>query len=118
MPVDGSLVANCTLQIPAFKTQQSYPVTLQFAHATSSNWNEDTVTAENAPESGAQFATVTVPPYSNLGPVDITQACRWANSGQFSIYIGTQSGGVEFWSKDSGNPAILHITTYTLKAKQ
>ncbi|KAJ1963604.1 hypothetical protein GGI12_001961 [Dipsacomyces acuminosporus] len=113
MPVDGSLVAKCTLQIPAFTTPLQYPVNVTFSRALSSSWNEGTVTGENAPDSGPPFNSVTVPAHTNMGPIDITQACRWANRRRFSIYIGTQFGRIEFWSKDSGNPAILHITTYT-----
>ncbi|KAI8318835.1 hypothetical protein GQ54DRAFT_299815 [Martensiomyces pterosporus] len=111
MPVDSSQVSNCTIQIPGFTTQLQAPVTILVWEAVSSNWNEDTVTADNAPDAGSQIASVTVQAYNNLGPVDITPACQAAANGQFSIYIGTQFDRIEFPSKDSGNPSILHITT-------
>ncbi|KAJ2822072.1 hypothetical protein GGI24_004040 [Coemansia furcata] len=112
MPVSGSSVASCSIQIPAFTTPLQYPVTAQFFTAASSDWNEDTVTANNAPAVGTLINSVTVPAYNNLAASDITAACQTATSdGEFSVYIGTQFDRFEFWSKDSGNPAILHITT-------
>ncbi|KAJ2448271.1 hypothetical protein EV183_005527 [Coemansia sp. RSA 2336] len=110
MPVDASRVTNCTVQIPAFTTQHENPFTVVVAQAASSDWNEDTVNGENAPASGSQIAQVDVPAYANLGPVDITPACKSAVNGEFSVYFGSRIGRYEFWSKDSGNPAILHIT--------
>ncbi|KAJ2001682.1 hypothetical protein GGI02_004903 [Coemansia sp. RSA 2322] len=111
MPVDGSSVASCSIQIPAFTTPLQYPVTVQIFKADSSSWNEDTVTANNAPAPGNMVTSVLVPAYNNLPATDITAACQAADNRKFSVYIGTQFDRIEFWSKDSGNPAILHITT-------
>ncbi|KAJ2060533.1 hypothetical protein GGI17_003651 [Coemansia sp. S146] len=112
MPVRGSSVASCSIQIPAFTTPLQYPITVQFFTAASSDWNEDTVTANNAPAAGTLFNSVEVPAFNNLGLTDITAACQTAASnGKFSVYMGAQFDRFEFWSKDSGNPAILHITT-------
>ncbi|KAJ1963605.1 hypothetical protein GGI12_001962 [Dipsacomyces acuminosporus] len=113
MPIDGSLVANCTLQIPAFTPPLQSAVTVTISKADVSSWNEDTVNGENAPLELGQVSSVTVPAGTNMGPLDITQACRSANGHLLDIYIGTQFGRIEFPSKDSGNPAILHITRFT-----
>ncbi|KAJ2309481.1 hypothetical protein H4S02_010269 [Coemansia sp. RSA 2611] len=110
MPVEASQVSNCTIQIPAFTTHE-YPFTVIISNAASSDWDEDTVSGENAPAPGSEIAKVYVPAYNNLGPVDITPACQAAVNGEFSVYFGAQSDRFEFWSKDSGNPAILHIQT-------
>ncbi|ORX67788.1 hypothetical protein DL89DRAFT_36474 [Linderina pennispora] len=115
LPYDGSLVRSCQIQIPAFTQPLQSDITVVFWQAVSSNWDESTVTANNAPDAGGQVATVTVPANNNMGPVDITGACRNATSGQFSVYIGTQFGRIEFWSKDSGNPAILHVDRFVKK---
>ncbi|KAI9504334.1 hypothetical protein GGI25_004370 [Coemansia spiralis] len=111
MPVDGSQVTSCTVQVPAFVTplQSSLNVTVNTANP--SDWNEDTVDGENAPDAGDQIAFVTVPSYNNLGPIDITPACQGAVNGEFSVYFGAQFGYYQLWSENSGNPAILHITT-------
>ncbi|KAJ2495814.1 hypothetical protein GGH96_006229 [Coemansia sp. RSA 1972] len=111
MPVDASQVTNCTVQIPAFTTRHEYPFTVVISQAAASDWNEDTVTGENAPAPGDTIAQVDVPAYNNLGPVDITPACKSAINGDFSVYFGVRMDSYEFWSKDSGNPAILHIGT-------
>ncbi|KAJ2340186.1 hypothetical protein IWW50_006758 [Coemansia erecta] len=109
MPVGASQVTSCTVQIPAFATRHEYPLTVVISQAAASDWNEDTVNGENAPAPGSTIATVDVPAYANLGAVDITPACKAAINGEFSIYFGVQTDSYEFWSKDSGNPAILHI---------
>ncbi|KAJ2728723.1 hypothetical protein IW152_005886 [Coemansia sp. BCRC 34962] len=112
MPVSGSSVSSCTIQIPAFTTPLQYPITVQFFTAALSDWDEDTVTANNAPAAGTLINSVEVPAYNNLVATDITAACQSAGSdGEFSVYLGAQFGHFEFWSKDSGNPAIIHITT-------
>ncbi|KAJ2741238.1 hypothetical protein GGI20_005322 [Coemansia sp. BCRC 34301] len=112
MPVKGSEVASCFIQIPAFKTPLQYPVVVQAFTAASLDWDEDTVSANSAPDAGSLVNSVEVPAYNNLGPFDITAACQSAtDNGEFSVYLGAQFGHFEFWSKDSGNPAILHITT-------
>ncbi|KAF7549267.1 hypothetical protein G7Z17_g6490 [Cylindrodendrum hubeiense] len=109
LPVSPSTVRSCTVQFPALTQQLPYPVNVTFSLAASSNWDELTVNGENAPGSGEPFITVAVPAYSNMGAVDITPACKAAgHNRQFSVYFGTQSGRIEIWSKDSGNPAILH----------
>ncbi|KAJ1963603.1 hypothetical protein GGI12_001960 [Dipsacomyces acuminosporus] len=111
LPVSSSSVTRCTVQFPAFTQPLQSPVTITITKAASSNWDEDTVTAENAPDFESPFTMVTVPPNTNMDPIDITQACKEAASdGQFSIYLGNQPGEIKIWSKDSGNPAILNIT--------
>ncbi|KAJ2845338.1 hypothetical protein IWW36_004821 [Coemansia brasiliensis] len=109
MPVDASQVTNCTIQIPAFTTQHEYPLTVVVSQAAASDWDEDTVDGENAPAPGNQIAEAEVPAFANLGPVDITPACQSAVNGEFSVYFGSKTDHYKFWSKDSGNPAILHI---------
>ncbi|KAJ2890077.1 hypothetical protein GGI21_006314 [Coemansia aciculifera] len=112
MPVKGSSVASCYIQIPAFTTPLQSAITVQAFTASSSDWNEDTVTADNAPTAGSLVNEMQVPAFNNLGPFDITAACKTADkNGKFSVYLGAQFGRYEFWSKDSGNPSILHITT-------
>ncbi|KAJ2855961.1 hypothetical protein J3B02_001882 [Coemansia erecta] len=111
MPVDGSNVKSCKVQIPAFSTPLQSPVTVVVSKAESSYWSEDTVDGENAPALGDEIASVDVPAYNNLPAVDITPACQAAINGKFSIYFNARFGHFEFWSKDSGNPAILHVVT-------
>ncbi|KAJ2077427.1 hypothetical protein H4R24_005135 [Coemansia sp. RSA 988] len=110
MPVTGTQVESCRVQIPAFLTHQ-YPLTVIISSAAATNWDEDTVDGSNAPASGDIITSVDVPAFNNLGAVDISSACKAAVNGEFSIYFSAGSNRYEFWSKDSGNPAILHITT-------
>ncbi|KAK5995392.1 putative secreted protein [Cladobotryum mycophilum] len=110
IPQKGSPVSSCRVQFPAFVKLYNFPVNVTFSQALSSKWDEATVSGENAPESGDVFVTVNVPALQNMGSVDITPACKGAaKNGLFSIYVGTESKAIEIWSKDSENPAILHI---------
>lgn len=110
MPVAGSDVTSCLLQIPAFTKPLEYPITVQIFKAQSDGWNEDSADGENAPEAGDLVATMDVPAHFNMGPTAITSACQAAPAnGRFSIYIATKFGHIEFPSKDSGNPAIIHV---------
>ncbi|KAJ1664887.1 hypothetical protein EV178_003671 [Coemansia sp. RSA 1646] len=112
LPTDASAVTTCTVQIPAFSSPLPYPMNITVYSTASSDWNEDTVTAENAPQAGSQLAVVTVPANNNAQAIDITQACKAADANrQFSIYFGVEFGYYQFWSKDSGNPAIIHVST-------
>ncbi|KAJ1856624.1 hypothetical protein H4R99_004897 [Coemansia sp. RSA 1722] len=111
MSTDGSNVKSCTVQIPAFSTRLQSPITVLVSKAESSDWSEDTVNGENAPATGDVIASVDVPAYNNLPAVDITPACQVAVDGKFSIYFSASFDHFEFWSKDSGNPAILHVVT-------
>jgi hypothetical protein len=100
----------CTVQTPAFTKLPQFPINVTVARAKTSTWNEDTVDGENAPDSGEVFNTVDVPALSNLPAFDVTPACKAASKdGQLSIYLGAESGSFAIWSKESGNPAILHI---------
>ncbi|PIA13306.1 hypothetical protein COEREDRAFT_49424 [Coemansia reversa NRRL 1564] len=110
MPVAATQVESCTIQIPAFLTHQ-YPLTVIISLAAATEWNEDTVDGSNAPVAGDIITSVDVPAYNNLGAVDISAACKAAVNGEFSIYFSAGSNRYEFWSKDSGNPAILYIIT-------
>ncbi|KAJ2857533.1 hypothetical protein FB639_005990, partial [Coemansia asiatica] len=58
MPVDGSNVKSCKVQIPAFSTPLQSPVTVVVSKAESSDWSEDTVDGENAPALGDEIASV------------------------------------------------------------
>ncbi|KAF3482731.1 uncharacterized protein GIQ15_02055 [Arthroderma uncinatum] len=109
LPVPAKKVRKCTVQFPAFTTPLQAPINVTVSRALSSDWNEDTVSGETAPDSGDVFNTVQVPAYNNMEALDVTQACKAASaSGEFSIYLGSQFGRFEIWSKDSGNPSILH----------
>ncbi|KAB8228081.1 uncharacterized protein BDW43DRAFT_323351 [Aspergillus alliaceus] len=111
LPVPAASVKACTIQFPTFTQQLQFPVNVTLAQAVSSDWDESTVSGENAPDSGDIFTEIQVPAYTNMGPIDVTPACQNAdNEGQLSIYLGTRFDRIEIWSKDSGNPAILHIT--------
>jgi hypothetical protein len=111
LPVAASSVTKCTVQMPAFTKLPEYPVNVTVARAKSSTWTEDTIDGENAPDAGDVFNTVNVPALSNLPAFDVTPACKKAaKNGGFSIYLGTESGSFAIWSKDSGNPAVLHIS--------
>ncbi|KAE8374854.1 hypothetical protein BDV26DRAFT_300014 [Aspergillus bertholletiae] len=112
LPVSAASITSCTVQFPAFTKPLQASVNITVARALSSDWNEDTVTGENAPDSGDVFTQMEVPAYANMGAIDITPACQAADEdGNLSIYLGTMFDRIELWSKDSGNPAILHITS-------
>ena len=114
LPVPAGSVTACTVQFPAFTKQIQAPVNVTAAQALSSDWDEDTITGERAPDSGEVFTEIEVPAYANMGFIDVTPACKGADEdGKFSIFLGTRFGRIEIWSKDSGNPAILHITSST-----
>ncbi|KAL2822563.1 hypothetical protein BJX63DRAFT_125447 [Aspergillus granulosus] len=109
--VDPSDVTKCTVQFPAFISLPQYAFDLTVAPAVSSDWDEATVNGNNAPDSTDDVTTVHVPALTNPPLLDITNACQNADEdGQFSIYLGVVSGSYEIWSKDSGNPAVLHTT--------
>ncbi|KAG0226394.1 hypothetical protein BGW42_003666 [Actinomortierella wolfii] len=117
---DGAMTSSteitaCSIQFPAFKKPLQYGVNVTVSVAKSPDWEESTVSAETAPEAeeGDPLVIIEVPPYTNLGRIDVTSVCQKAQSstdGQFSIYLGAVFGYYEIWSKDSGNPAILHVT--------
>ncbi|KAE8138557.1 hypothetical protein BDV38DRAFT_244095 [Aspergillus pseudotamarii] len=112
LPVPAASITACTVQFPAFTKPLDAPVNVTAAQALSSDWDEDTVTGENAPDSGEVLTEIGVPAYANMGAIDVTPACKGADEdGNFSIFLGTKFGRIEVWSKDSGNPAILHITS-------
>ncbi|KAI8866420.1 hypothetical protein GQ42DRAFT_74656 [Ramicandelaber brevisporus] len=111
LPVPATSVTKCTVEFPAMKEQLASPLNVTVSMAASSDWNEDTVTAENAPDSADPFTGAPVLAESNIPEIDITSACKNAgNDGQFSIYLGTQVGRFEISSKDAGKPAMLHVT--------
>lgn len=111
LPVPVDSVTKCTVQFPAFTRPSPDPINITVAAATSSDWDEGTVTAETAPVSGPVFATFSAPEYGNPPALDVTPACLLADEqGRFSVYIGTDEGRFEIWSKDSGNAAILHVS--------
>lgn len=111
LPVSSDNVTKCTVQTPAFTKLPQFPIDVTVATAEASEWDEDAVNGENAPESGEVFNTVNVPALSNLPAFDVTPACKSASEdGRFSIYLGAKAGSFAIWSKDSGNAAILHAT--------
>jgi hypothetical protein len=120
LPVPVSAVTDatkCTVQFPAFVRPNPSAVNVTVARAVSSNWNENTVDGENAPESVVIFTSMVVEAYQNMPAIDITEACRSAQAnGEFSIYFGTQSDSIEIWSKEAGAPAILHVSESVCKA--
>ncbi|KHN93891.1 uncharacterized protein MAM_08251 [Metarhizium album ARSEF 1941] len=110
LPVEASRITRCIVQLAECAEPLYFPVNVTVAPATSSAWDEVTVTAENAPDSGVPFTSVAVQSHANVGPIDVTQACKQADGGgRFSIYVGTQSGLIEIWSADAGHPALLQI---------
>lgn len=111
LPVPTEQVTKCTVQTPAFTKLPQFPLEVTIAAASTSDWDEDTVSGENAPGDGGVFDTVSVPALSNPPALDVTPACKGASEdGQFSIYLGVESGSFAIWSKDSGNPAVLRVT--------
>ncbi|KAH8429343.1 uncharacterized protein LDX57_007009 [Aspergillus melleus] len=111
IPVLPSSIIKCTVQFPAFTRPSRDPVNITVAAASSPDWDEGTVTGETAPVCGPVFATFNVPEYGNPPALDVTPAClRADDQGRFSVYIGTDDGRFEIWSKDSGNAAILHVS--------
>ncbi|KAK3838929.1 MAG: hypothetical protein J3R72DRAFT_370413, partial [Linnemannia gamsii] len=111
LPIPSSSVIDCAIQFPAFTQPLENAVTVTIAQAASSNWDEGTVDFENAPESGVPFTHLVVPKNGNIGPIDITHACKRADSnGQISVFVGTEFGRIVVQSKESGSPSILSIT--------
>ncbi|KAJ1862004.1 hypothetical protein LPJ73_000881 [Coemansia sp. RSA 2703] len=108
--IDSTSVKSCIIQIPAFTDLPQSDITIIISKAAPADWSEDTVTGENAPAVGDQIVSVVVPALSNLGPVDITTACQSAVKGKFSVYFSAKAGRYEFWARDYGDPAILHVT--------
>ncbi len=109
--VDSSTITQCTVQFPAFTRLPEYGFNLTVSPAVSSDWDEATVNGNNAPPSTDAINIFPVPALTNPPLLDITDACKAAgDDGQFSIYIGAEFGSFEIWSKDSGNPAVLHIS--------
>lgn len=104
-------VISCSLQLPASREPIETSVDMTICLAKSSDWSENTISAENAPGQGDPFANVQNTASTNPEPVNVTPACKQAQNGQFSIYIGTIFGGLVFPSKDSGNPEILTVAS-------
>jgi len=102
-------VVLCSLQLPASREPIEISVDMTICLAKSSDWSEDTISAENAPGQGDPFGNAQNTASTNSEPVDVTPACNQAQNGQFSIYVGTNFGGLVFPSKDSGNPEILTV---------
>ncbi|KAL4985551.1 hypothetical protein BDW68DRAFT_140427 [Aspergillus falconensis] len=103
-------ITKCTIQFPAFTTLPKSAFNLTVTPAVSSDWDEVTVNGENAPASTDDIAVYPVPALTNPPLLDVTEACLLADGdGQFSIYLGAEFGSYEIWSKDSGNPAVLHV---------
>ncbi|KAL4793610.1 hypothetical protein BDV19DRAFT_391036 [Aspergillus venezuelensis] len=108
--VDPSTITECTVQFPAFTELPRSGFNLTVAPAVSSDWDEATVNGENAPAPTDALDIYSIPALTNPPLLDVTTACQIAdNDGQFSIYLGAEFGSYEVWSKDSGNPAVLHI---------
>ncbi|KAL4911282.1 hypothetical protein BDW74DRAFT_172748 [Aspergillus multicolor] len=103
-------ITKCTVQFPAFTKLPEAAFNLTVSPAVSSDWDEVTVNADNAPASTDDLTVYHVPALTNPPLLDVTNACWLAgDDGQFSIYLGAEFGSYEIWSKDSGNPAVLHI---------
>ncbi|KAL4779612.1 hypothetical protein BJX76DRAFT_75027 [Aspergillus varians] len=108
--VDPSTITQCTVQFPAFTRLPESGFNLTVVPAVSSDWDEATVNGNNAPAATDAITVVSVPALTNPPLLDVTNACQTAGvDGQFSIYLGAEFGSYEIWSKDSGNPAVLHI---------
>ncbi|EFY84779.1 hypothetical protein MAC_09182 [Metarhizium acridum CQMa 102] len=89
VPVEPSRITQCTVRLGTFTSPLEYSVNVTVAQAVSSQWSEDTVTGQNAPDSGDPFNSIAVRPHTEIGSIDITQACKnAAGDGQFSIYVG------------------------------
>ncbi|KAI9375707.1 hypothetical protein BJX61DRAFT_539578 [Aspergillus egyptiacus] len=109
--VDPSAITECTVQFPAFKKLPPTGFDMTVVPAAWSDWDEETVNGDNAPASTDSVMVMSVPALTNPPLLDVTNACQMADDdGQFSIYLGVEYGSYEIWSKDSGSPAILHIT--------
>ncbi|KOS19893.1 hypothetical protein ESCO_005654 [Escovopsis weberi] len=112
LTLPASAVHSCTVQFPAFTRLPRSNLTVLFEQvpAAGAGWDEASVDALSAPAHGPLIASVPVPALSNMPAVDLTSACRAAGpDGQFSVYVSAEEGRFEIWSKDSGNPAILHV---------
>ncbi|PIA13309.1 hypothetical protein COEREDRAFT_83556 [Coemansia reversa NRRL 1564] len=110
MPVANFQVESCAVQIPAFINNNSTG-SIIITKAGLSDWSEDNVNVLNAPDFGTVITNVEIPAYNNLGAIDVTAACKAAIDGEFNLYFAAGNRHFEFPSRESGNPAILHITT-------
>ncbi|KAG0221785.1 hypothetical protein BGW41_006532 [Actinomortierella wolfii] len=110
----SSEITSCSIQFPPFAYPLEFGGKFHVFLADSSDWEEEAVSRETAP--GREYdplADIEVLSYENLGPIDVTPACQKVQGsadGQFSIYLTTEIGYHTIWSKDSGNPATLHVT--------
>ncbi|KAL4768873.1 hypothetical protein BDW60DRAFT_113131 [Aspergillus nidulans var. acristatus] len=103
-------ITKCTVQFPAFTKLPNSAFNMTVIPAVSTDWDEVTVNGENAPASTDDVAVYPVQALTNPPLLDVTEACWLADDdGQFSIYLGAEFGSYEIWSKDSGNPAVLHV---------
>ncbi|KAJ2156630.1 hypothetical protein GGF46_005052 [Coemansia sp. RSA 552] len=109
--LDGHSIVSCNVTVPAFTRLSPQEIGVNVYNGGAFDWDESTVTSETVPGPGDLIAQITVPSYGNIGTIDITPACQAAVDGKFNIFFGSASGSYEFWSKDSGNPAILRAVT-------
>ncbi|KAJ2607629.1 hypothetical protein H4S08_004755 [Coemansia sp. RSA 1365] len=110
MPVANFQVESCNVQLPPM-INNNLTASVIVSQAGTTSWSEGTVNVGNAPDFGKVIASVELAANNNLGFIDVTPACKAAIDGEFSLYFAAGSNRYEFWSRDSGNPAILHITT-------
>ncbi|KAF9301591.1 hypothetical protein BGZ74_006544 [Mortierella antarctica] len=103
----------CYLEFPDFTRQRNSPIELKFAYTGSNDWDEDTVNGRNAPDITFAFKRTEVSAGDkNMGLIDATKACTMGEiDGEFSIFIEAVDGIVKIPSRDSGEPALLHVMT-------
>ncbi|KAG0035909.1 hypothetical protein BGZ82_004937 [Podila clonocystis] len=103
----------CYLEFPDFTRQRNSPIELKFAFTGSNDWDEDTVDGHNAPDIASPFKRTEVPAGSkNMGVIDATKACTEGEiDGEFSIFIEAVDGSVKIPSRETGQPALLHVIT-------
>ncbi|KAF9331605.1 hypothetical protein BG006_005546 [Podila minutissima] len=88
----------CYLEFPDFTRQRNSPIELKFAYTGSNDWDEGTVNGRNAPDITITFKW--------------TEACTMGEiDGEFSIFIEAVDGIGKIPSRNSGEPALLHVMT-------
>ncbi|KAJ2801705.1 hypothetical protein H4R20_003570 [Coemansia guatemalensis] len=114
MGINGSRVTKCVVRMPPFVERPKEKTVATVEEAVFYDWDEDSVTAVNAPPPKRPLAHYQLEPLADhLEPVDITPACQDAIGGVFSIYFSSIAGGYTFPSREAGKPAILEILAHS-----
>ncbi|KAJ1853752.1 hypothetical protein IW147_005647 [Coemansia sp. RSA 720] len=106
--VDVARIRRCRLHIPDPIDRPSLDYMLT-AYDASNNWEERTVTAADQVVSTRQVGNIVVRRGHNPDDMDVTQACREAQGGRFSLFLDSNFEQVVFNSRNSAKKDNFHI---------